>query len=38
MGTLVNGMMEAGEHRVAFDATGMPSGVYFYQIKTTSFS
>ena len=36
--TLVNGAMDAGEHRVTFDATGLPSGVYFYQIKTSSFS
>jgi hypothetical protein len=35
---LVNGALEAGEHRVVFDATGLPSGVYFYQIKTPSFS
>lgn len=36
--TLVNGEMEAGEHRVIFGAGTLPSGVYFYQIKTASFS
>jgi len=38
IGMLLNGAMEAGEHRVTFDATGLPSGVYFYQIQTPSFS
>lgn len=38
MRTLVNGVMETGEHHVIFDATDLPSGVYFYQIKTTSFT
>jgi len=38
IGMLMNGAMEAGEHRVIFDATDLPSGVYFYQIKTASFS
>ncbi len=31
--TLVNGKMTAGEHRILFDATGLTSGVYFYQLK-----
>ena len=38
IGTLVNGALEAGEHQVVFDATGLPSGVYFYQIKTPAFA
>ncbi|MBK6679677.1 MAG: hypothetical protein IPG53_06425 [Ignavibacteriales bacterium] len=32
--SLINGMMEAGFHSVAFDATHLPSGIYFYQIST----
>lgn len=36
--TLVNGEIDGGEHRVPFDATGLPSGTYFYQIKTAAFS
>ncbi|MCG3119672.1 MAG: Acetyl esterase [bacterium] len=35
---LVDGQMNAGEHQVDFDATGLPSGIYFYQIKTAAFS
>lgn len=36
--TLVAGKLPAGEHSIVFDAAGLPSGVYFYQIKTSSFS
>lgn len=36
--TLIDGELSAGEHRVVFDAAGLPAGVYFYQIKTPSFS
>ena len=38
MATLVDGKLEAGEHSVAFNATGLTSGVYFYQIRASSFS
>jgi len=36
--TLVDGRLPAGQHDIAFDATALPSGVYFYQLKTASFS
>lgn len=36
--TLIEKMIEAGEHQVLFDATGLASGLYFYQLKTGSFS
>ncbi len=35
---LVNGKMEAGEHRVTFDAQGLPSGVYIYRIQAGEYS
>jgi hypothetical protein len=36
--TLVSGDHEAGVYEVDFDATGLSSGVYFYQIKSASFN
>ncbi|MCA0387373.1 MAG: T9SS type A sorting domain-containing protein [Bacteroidetes bacterium] len=36
--TLFNGQMEAGYHEVSFDAKNLPSGLYFYEIKTGDFS
>jgi hypothetical protein len=30
---LVNGMMAAGAHSVAFDAAGLPSGLYMYKLE-----
>jgi hypothetical protein len=35
--TLVNEEIEAGYHAVDFDASSLPSGVYFYQMKAESF-
>jgi hypothetical protein len=36
--TLVNGKQSAGNKEVVFDATNLPSGVYFYTIKAGAFS
>jgi hypothetical protein len=35
--TLISGDHDAGVYEVDFDATGLSSGVYFYQIKSASF-
>ena len=35
---LVNGTMEAGHHRVTWNASDLPSGVYFYCIKSNEFT
>jgi len=34
---LVNEEQEAGKYSVEFDATTLPSGIYFYRIQTGSF-
>jgi hypothetical protein len=34
---LVNGFTEAGTHEVKFDASGYPSGIYFYRIATDNY-
>ncbi|MBT8378283.1 MAG: T9SS type A sorting domain-containing protein [Ignavibacteria bacterium] len=36
--TLVNGEQEAGAYEVEFNARGLASGVYFYQIKSNSYT
>jgi hypothetical protein len=36
--TLVNEEKPAGEYEVEFNATGLPSGIYFYTLKTGNFS
>jgi len=38
VGTLVNSVQSAGHYVVDFDATGLPSGMYFYRIETPQFS
>jgi len=35
--TLVNEEKPAGEYEVKFDATSLPSGTYFYQLKAGSY-
>jgi hypothetical protein len=34
---LVEGQKEAGTHRIEFDASNLPSGIYFYQLQTGNF-
>jgi hypothetical protein len=34
---LVNGTMEAGLHKVSFDALNLPGGIYFYRISAGDF-
>jgi hypothetical protein len=36
--TLINGEREAGVYEVEFDARGLASGVYFYHIKSNSYT
>lgn len=36
--TLVNEELNAGNHEVSFDASGIPSGVYFYKITAGAFT
>jgi photosystem II stability/assembly factor-like uncharacterized protein len=36
--TLVNEEKPAGEYEVEFDGNGLPSGIYFYQLKTGQYS
>lgn len=35
--TLVNGQKEAGQHNVSFDGTNLASGLYYYQLSSSSF-
>ncbi|MCF8241300.1 MAG: T9SS type A sorting domain-containing protein [Melioribacteraceae bacterium] len=35
--TLINKPMQPGRHKVEFDASGLASGVYFYQLKAGDF-
>ena len=36
--TLVNSVMQAGGHTVSWNASSMPTGVYFYQLESANFS
>ncbi|MBI5475060.1 MAG: TIGR03790 family protein, partial [Ignavibacteriae bacterium] len=35
--TLVNGVLQPGDHSVVFDGNGLPSGTYVYQLTSGSF-
>jgi len=35
--TPINEELSAGEYNINFDATGLPSGIYFYQLKTNNY-
>ena len=34
---LVDAQQSAGRHEVVFDASGLPSGVYFYRLEAGAF-
>jgi len=34
---LVNEKLGAGDHEIEFDASGLPSGIYFYQLKVENY-
>lgn len=36
--TLFEGRKSAGTHKISFNATGLPSGIYFYRINSSEFS
>jgi len=36
--TLVDGFRQPGSHQVTFDATGLPSGLYFARLQAGSFT
>ncbi|MEW5797398.1 MAG: T9SS type A sorting domain-containing protein [Bacteroidota bacterium] len=38
VGTLYEGMIEAGTHEVTFDAAGLAAGTYFYTLKAGNFT
>jgi hypothetical protein len=35
--TLVNETLQPGTYEVTFDGSNLPSGIYFYQLKTEKF-
>jgi hypothetical protein len=38
VGVLTDGYETAGEHSINYDASRLPSGIYFYTLKTDGFT
>ncbi len=38
MSTLINEKQNAGRHDVDFNASGLPSGIYFYKLTSGEFT
>lgn len=38
VGTLVNEVQNEGEHRISFNASALPSGIYFYYLQTRKYT
>jgi hypothetical protein len=36
LATLINDYLSAGDYKIEFNASELPSGIYFYQLKATT--